>query len=479
MTEEPERKPDAAAADAAVTKIAVVGTGIAAVTCARMLSQAIRAGSPGLAKAQITLCTSRGKLATQMGAKNQAEPQPGKPFFDYGCQYFTACEDEFVAEVDRWSSLGLCQSLPSNSHGTISAESGFKVLLGAKCWVGNGGMSPMLKGLVQDLASEFPDILHHVQGFPDSGMAVKTIRKISNGWMLGTKGGKELGPFDLIVGGFAQHCLTDPFLMSGGASSASMLDCLRRVESNQLIVMQAVFEGEALPMNFVSAHVYGEEALSWICNNCGKPQQNGKVGTVGPQHLTLISTAAFAEREFNRNPKGYKHVAEEQMLGALARVLGIQSMKPYRPRINRINHWEDGLPTNIMVESRGCLFDVDQRLGWCGDFCVAPGIEGAAKSGCSMARVIAEYLQNPAAFNKHGLLPSQHEWLPISAANGMMDIGSFSPLLGLPSNITHTDLVPSALQGYGPVQPPSAWNPSKGKGKNRGKGGGKGSRLSA
>lgn len=325
----------------------------------------------------------------------------------------------------------------------------------------------MLNRLIDDLESEFPAVVEVVRGFPDASLSVKTIRKSSNGWLLGTKGGQTLGPFDVVVGGFAQHCLTDPFLKSGGKASERMLRCLRRVESNQLIAMQVSFEGEPLPMDFVAAHVYGEEALSWICNNSGKPQQNGQWGTPGPQHLTLISTAGFAEREFNCNPTGYRRIAEERMLEALARVLGIRDLGRHRPQINRINHWEDGLPTTTPPDSQGCLLDADEGLGWCGDFCVAPGIQGAAMSGLSMAGKVGEYLRDGADIDRRGLLPDQLEWRPVRAAEGVVDIGAFSPALKLPGSVTHTDLVPSAIDGYDPAAHTGAAGRGAGKGKGK------------
>merc|ERR1719375_836490 len=204
-------------------------------------------------------------------------------------------------------------------------------------------------------------------------MAVKRLTKTSGGWELGTQGGQRLGTFDFVIGGFAQHVLIDPFLLTGGQACEKMLRCLRRVESNQIIPIQVSFEGEALPATFTAAHVYGEECLSFISNNSRKPQQNGKTGTPGSQHWTLLSTASFAEREFNTNPKGYRRSAEERMMEAFFRLLGVSDLSKHRPVVNRINHWEDGLPANTPPASRGCLFDADVGLGWCGDFCVVPG----------------------------------------------------------------------------------------------------------
>ena len=358
--------------------------------CTRRLAKMARDEKCSLHGARVTLCTSRGKLATQMGPKNQTLPQPGKPFFDYGCQYFTVSSSAwFTEEVQKWAKLGLCQPLPQGQVGTLSSSEGFATLPGDR-WVGNGGMGPMLTNMIQQTAQEFEDTVELVSGFPNEANKVVGLRKLASPpchWELKTKDGKTLGPFTYVVGGFAQHVLTDPFLLSGGAACSSMLECLRRVESNQIIPIQVIFEGEPLPIPFTAAHVYGDEVLSFIGNNTKKPQQNGKWGTAGPQHLTLLSTAEFAEREFNCNPKGYRRIAEEKLLASLGRLLGVDVWK-HKPYINRINHWEDGLPVKTPPDSRSCLFDAAQGLGWCGDFCVSPGVEGAANSGIAMADVL-------------------------------------------------------------------------------------------
>jgi predicted NAD/FAD-dependent oxidoreductase len=412
-------------------------------------------GRKDLRDARITLFTSRGKLATQMGPKNQTIPKAGKPFFDYGCQYFTSTTPWFRQEVDRWEKLGYLTAIKEGELGMLSETNGFTPIKGDSCWVGNGGMGPMLTKLIDETVEEFSGIVEHVAGFPDANMSVKRIAKTTCGWELGNQNGSPLGTFDFVIGGFAQHVLTDPFLLSGGQASEKMLQCLRRVESNQLIPIQISFEGEPIPADFTAAHVYGEESLSFVSNNSRKPQQNGKMGTAGPQHWTLLSTASFAEREFNTNPKGYRTVAQEQMLNAFSRLLGIADLASssgatkHRPVVNRINHWEDGLAAKTPPSSRGCLFDADVGLGWCGDFCTLPGIEGAALSGQAMAMTLAEFIGSPQNFDRQGFLPFDQSWVPFQPQGStMVDIGAFSGSLGLPSNWTHTDLVPSAIHGY-------------------------------
>merc|ERR1711971_123120 len=115
----------------------------------------------------------------------------------------------------------------------MGVQDSFKPLKGAKCWVGNGGMGPMLTNLIEQTAKEFEGIVELVSGFPNQSLAAVGISKARDSWEVSLKGGQKLGPFDFVIGAFAQHVLTDPFLLSGGAPCENMLKCLRRVESNQ------------------------------------------------------------------------------------------------------------------------------------------------------------------------------------------------------------------------------------------------------
>jgi len=456
-------------------RIAVVGSGISALTCAReiaRLSGTNDAEKNGLFGAKVTLFTSRSKMSTQMGPKNQVIPQNGKPFFDYGVQYITAKDEEFKNEVQRWSDLGLCTRLDDKEVGNISAENGYTPFKGDANFVGNGGMGILITKLIDDAEREFVSdgSLTVLRGFPNQKKKIQGLSKNSEGkWMLQTKEGDAVGPFDAVVGGFAQHCLTDPFLLTGGDATKAMLSCLRRVESNQLIVMQVSFSPPLPSKNapFTVAHVSGEECLSFIANNAKKPHQDQKFRTDNnsAESWTLISTASFGEREFNTNKNGYRKIAEEQMLDALSRTLNIPNLRSnHNPKINRINHWEDGLSANTPPASRGCLFDASQNLGWCGDFCTdRPNLEGAAQSGRAMARNLNLYYGSKddagETFNAEApeFLPTSVAWIPRTISNNgpstthetLVDIGQFGHSQRLlPSLFSHTNLVPSALNGY-------------------------------
>lgn len=465
------------------SRIAVVGSGVSALSATRALAELAATTESPLCGASITLCTSRSKFTTQMGPRNQTPPRPRAPFFDYACQYVTADDPWFVTELERWRKLGVASELADGAVGTLTTAAGFKQLASSgPCLVGNGGMWPMMARLLEEAAASSAHV-DLVSGFPDERQRVVGLSRAADGWSLSTKGGGTLGPFDIVVGGFAQHVLTDPFLLSGGEHSAAMLRCLRRVEHNQIIAMQVAFEGPPLPAKFTAAHC-DDDVLSFACNNSRKPHQDGSAAEEAGQaneHWTLLSTAGFAEREFGRNSKGYRAVAEVEMLSSLGRLLNVD-IRQHQPRINRINHWEDALPVVTPPARHGCLFDASVGLGWCGDFCVSPNAQGGALSGRAIASVIERYVGGRDL--PSGLLPADEPWASISSAGPCVDIGAFAHS-ALPSKSTHrSDLVQSAIGGYtrpgqttrDPGTPPRSAGQSRGNHNGKGKGRGKGHR---
>jgi hypothetical protein len=107
-----------------------------------------------------------------------------------------------------------------------------------------------------------------------------------------------------------------------------------------------------------------------------------------------------------------------------------------------------------------------------------------------MATILGDFLEHGKEFDRRNLLPADESWSAFQPDKGaaLVDLGAFSSELGLSSHWTHTDLVPSAIDGYNPEAHTGAAGakehngPSKGKGKggskgksgDKGKGGGKG-----
>eukprot|EP00466_Bigelowiella_natans_P005933 jgi/Bigna1/89943/estExt_fgenesh1_pg.C_580116 len=443
---------------------------------------------------KVTWFTSRGKLATQMGKNHMAFPKPNVPYYDYGVQYILATEPSFCEDMKTYEKWGLCQPIQPGKIGAIHSRLGiekegkdnttfeyksfdFSNIKVGEVWssqrqqayVANGGFGYFRPSLIEKTASELKHMgVEWVPGFPNQNAKIININRRKDGkWNLKAKDGTIFGPYDVVIGGFSQHCLTDPFLLSGKKDAQPMLECLRRVEFNQLVVMQVEFPRSvraSFTMAFINPIIPSSTSASFediitsylttrrnlikmesllrlvditVDVNVGKHIKPYRAQD--PELWTLVSTAHFAETQFHTNPKGYRKIAEKHMLADFAKILGKRVEDLGRYKINRINHWEDAVPVTVptpptkssrqqsrnsnmkgctgnnngMVAHRdlhndsllhhGCydlacgyLFDTNAMLAWCGDFCVAPSVEGAALSGRKAANAVVKELSSKA-----------------------------------------------------------------------------------
>jgi len=69
-----------------------------------------------------------------------------------------------------------------------------------------------------------------------------------------------------------------------------------------------------------------------------------------------------------------------------------------------------------------------------------------------MATTLSNYFEGQSGFDDSGMLPFGEPWRPVQSTERsiLLDIGAFPSELGLAENWTHTDIVPSAVDGYKP-----------------------------
>jgi len=103
---------------------------------------------------------------------------------------------------------------------------------------------------------------------------------------------------------------------------------------------------------------------------------------------TFMAPAQYSCDSFGSDGKGYKRRAFDDFVNAFGEVLGMD-LWSHHPSLVRALHWEAGLPCTTPPSDAGCLYDSEQRLGWCGHWAVRGGVEGAALSGRRMAELVA------------------------------------------------------------------------------------------
>jgi len=434
-----------------MVQVAVVGSGVAALMAVRTMCTSIKeTGQP----IKVTWFTARRKMGATQSALSKSPTvklKAGDPYFDYGCQYMSPVSELFERELERWKELGLASDqfdvsvLDTQKTGDNTANTGMNKLSTAG-WVGNGGMGPMLEALTFQTRDEFADCgLEHVSGYPEVQQQVVSIHRDENKkkWLLNTeKKTRQFGPYDYVIGGFSHPKRTDPFLKDGGEATKPMMNFLQGVKYNQFFALQVVLEkgleDEAIK-SLSACHVLNHDVLSFVADNSKKPHQkkytpkkNSSVTNKNKKpHITLISTAQFAKK----NQKCNRKIIQDKMLGSFGNLILKKSLKSLRtefqPKIHRLNYWQDGRCVNTIDGDKGCLFDSSVNLGWCGDFCVDPSVDGAAQSGVSVAKFCLEKIEysmlNGTTKNDDQERFTKSKWIE-SNNIATVDIGKFSHL---------------------------------------------------
>ena len=132
---------------------------------------------------------------------------------------------------------------------------------------------------------------------------------------------------------------------------------------------------QPLDLGFDGAFV-DESELSWIAVDSSKP------GRLGGSSLVLHASPSWSDENFKAD--------DQRLVDALCRAFteatGVCLDMPVYSRLHR---WRYALPVEPLVDQ--CLFDVDNGIGVCGDWCGGPRVEGAYLSGVALAKRLVQW----------------------------------------------------------------------------------------
>jgi len=134
-------------------KVAIVGAGIAGLSCATRL----RAGG------HLVALFDKGRGPGGRMATRRVDTPLGKVAFDHGAQYVTARHPDFIAAMAAWEDAGVVARWPA---------------AGADAWVGTPGMN----AIVKHLAATATVFWNH---------RVEQLRRTDAGWLLDPAHGDE------------------------------------------------------------------------------------------------------------------------------------------------------------------------------------------------------------------------------------------------------------------------------------------------
>lgn len=328
-------------------KVAVIGAGLAGLSCARVLKD------HGLEVEVFDKSRGSGGRAST----RRAQGDDGRDVqFDHGAQYFTARDEIFQLHVDAWAYRGIVDAwepelVVIDDDGIEPKEST------TRRWVGHPSMSTVTSHLGEDVEPQFGTRIERVE--PDE----------DDRWTLTTDGGDSFGPFDVVV-------TTAPPTQSSELLAETDARFLNELSNTQLRPTWALMLGfdEPLGVEFDAAFV-NDGPLSWVARDSSKPGRDGHNWTV---HASSEWSDEHVELSFEE--------AASRLRQALADTLEVTLPETSYARAHRWRYAQAEDP-----REDGCLVDADRGLFACGDWANGSRIEGAFLSGRAAAgRILSE-----------------------------------------------------------------------------------------
>ena len=319
------------------THVAVIGAGLAGLSCASALQEAgfevsvfDKGRGPG------------GRMSTRRGAGWQG---------DHGAQYFTARDLRFCAEAARWEQAGVAarwntQVVAVDADGAVSA------CTPTERFVGMPGMTAPAAWLAGSLT------LH-------TDMLISTLRRDRAGWRLHVQGGEPLAlHYDAVVLALpapqAQALLRDVAPLQAALAGAA------KMESCWAMMLQF---GAPLALGFEAAFV-NRGPLRWVARDSSKP------GRAGSESWILHASAEWSDAHLELD-------ADSIAAHLLPAFAALGAPAPERWSAHR---WRYAKAAQVRNEE--CIWVNAQSLGLCGDWLGGGTVEAAWLSGLALAQRI-------------------------------------------------------------------------------------------
>ena len=337
--------------------IAIIGAGMAAVTCARTLVQAGH---------RVTVFEKSHTVGGRMATRNS-------PFgtFDTGAQYFTVRDPRFMQAMQttpavskRWSA-NTVQVL--DAHGRVAAAG-----LPARepHWVPSPGMSALVRRwaqpLVADQSLELDTQVTHIERDP--------LNKAQ--WQLRTKGA---GDSSHVYGGFDAVVLAVPStqaqaLLENTPKAASLAKKISGVTVSPCWTLMLAFPQAMQPgMSALgpqwNAARSTHHRIAWMTRESSKP------GRGAVERWTVQASAAWSQEHLNDDPKR----VQAKLTKAFAEVTGIRAEAAHADT----KRWLYAKTDQPLGQSH--LWDAKNGIGICGDWCLGHRVEDAFVSGLELA----------------------------------------------------------------------------------------------
>lgn len=319
-------------------QIAIIGAGIAGITCARRLASA------GLQPKLF----DKGRRPGGRLASREIGTADGQRFVDHGAQYFTARGAAFAEEVAALVQQNVLT--PWSARATVRSGDSRHVMPGDARFSGRPCMNAWPAHLARAL---------NVQ----TKTEIKAVVPCGQGYKLTLEDGSLTPEFDAVV-------LAVPAPQSAHLLEIPAPDLAVSSATAQLAPCWAVWC--ALPSRpaplFDALRVEGDDRIAWIARQPGQPDD--------VEALWLVHASAAWSRA---------HLEDDgaEVANALITVLQAELEVDARPRLVQAHRWRHALVQRALETP--CQWDAERRLGTCGDWHLGPRVELAWQSGHALA----------------------------------------------------------------------------------------------
>lgn len=325
-------------------RVAVIGGGIAGLTCARLLA----------ARGCAVRVLDKGR---RPGGRVSTRRTDGHAY-DHGAQYFTARDARFRGLVKMLRREGAVANWRGRFVNIVNGDLRQAPVDDNERFVGVPGMST----LAAWLATDVPVM---------TGVQVARIEHDRNRWTVIAADGVRCDNFDVVIVAVpapqAEPLIKTAPALADAAAAVRMESCW-----TAMIALE-----RPMPVGFDAAMVTGG-ALSWIARDGAKP------GRTGAETWVLHASDQWSRAHLDDNHASVAEALLVAFADATNVILtGVEELQAHRWRYARV----------VKAVGQPCLFDEERRIGACGDWCLGARIEAAFLSGTAMAeQVLASLL---------------------------------------------------------------------------------------
>ena len=316
--------------------IAIIGAGMAGLSCAEALTErgrAVRLFDKGRGPG--------GRMSTRRVEVASLEGGVRTVAFDYGAQYVTARDPAFVARMERWEAAGVAARWPA---------------AGPDAWVGTPGMNAMVKAMATD---------HDVRW----STRVEWIERADGGWRL-------LGE-DLDESGFDAVVIAVPAEQVAALARPHAPALAERADASHSqpcwTVMAAFGERVGGPdIRRPGAGLAEGGPLGWVARDSAKPGRDA-----GAECWVLQATPAWSTAHLEED----RDTIIPALLSALSEAGADLLPQPLTATAHR---WRYARADATAASPEHCLWLPNLSLGACGDWLSGPRVENAWLSGSGL-----------------------------------------------------------------------------------------------